>query len=982
MPGPSEMAVVVGARMAAEAAARRRRARAEVEPIEPPAVEIAPSDPVRAEQISIARADAGRRYLSSLGMRIDPERGAYRRRAIDEGAERRLYPDRSVEVALTEPIDASPVGKLQGPWAPESFEAQRNAPANNIASVLPEGLDTAFLDAHRRLGGLDRPLIEPARHLTNRNIEAVQTFGERAADALPLGFGDEIASLAVAPFTERPNYRQEYLQERANRSARNRGASIAGTITGSLPAAFMLAGGGPASGVGATGEAVPLGTRVLNSLRGAAIEGLRGGAIGGVTGAGLTESDNLQDRARGGLVGAAFGAPLGAAGRLVGDAAGALANYATSPIETARRAVNAFSEIGEGSGVAQSVRRFLSPENAYQIRGLAGEAPSNVIPIEGPALRRAALEGERSFANLGTPLDEISEPLANDLTQMARQFSDIETGVGGFQSLKNERLAQAFQVEPPSPSWIENVSNQISVMRGQLSNIEQRAVSTPRVARNVQEALYSLDEADRAISGTASLNTAHVTGRLSQEVERISPIAQRLLGSRLFDTRATNTLMNEIDELQRGLSSSNQYSRPSSLAQLGRSVDRIERQIRQLRNTPELSARAEEQLVALTGAVGRMRSSLTPELTQAAASPAEIYDLINKANMSIGRATSAETGALNSMGMQHTTAFQQPLERIYGSTRNFLRNPSVWGRQAVNVQSQMNDVVAPLLRTGRAASNRLGNLFVDSGEEAASGFRSYAEANPSAIRGIVNRAADPAYEGERQLLRDWITGYSRHGESLANLSDSPQNQALASEMQLRAGRLLNFINQVEEQGQAAKMLEQISSVSSHVPGMSRLKIGQLVRTLARMEAGEIPQIHSKALERLLRGIEMAARGVSRGAGMGSMLDSQIRPSPYPQANNNGASPEASSDDEYDAVDEDPFGLGLETGDMGPASPEDNEGDLFGAEDPARAPADTETLREDGEYDAVDADPFGVGADPGGSEERVDPALLDEEDLFY
>jgi hypothetical protein len=46
--------------------------------------------------------------------------------------------------------------------------------------------------------------------------------------------------------------------------------------------------------------------------------------------------------------------------------------------------------------------------------------------------------------------------------------------------------------------------------------------------------------------------------------------------------------------------------------------------------------------------------------------------------------------------------------------------------------------------------------------------------------------------------------------------------------------------------------------------------------------------------------------------------------------------------------------------------------------------DIETLREDGEYDydAVDADPFGLGPDPVDSEELVDPALLDEEDLFY
>ena len=923
-------------------------------------------------------------------MHIDPQRGAYRRRTIDDGAERRLYPDMSTETVLTEPIDASPLGKLQGARAPYSSERFRNEPGNNIAAALPEGLDQAYLDLYHRqdpLGTITRTLSEPGRSLTDQNIEAVQTFGERAADALPLGFGDEIASTLVAPFTDRPNFRQEYLQERAARSARNRAASIAGTVVGSLPAAFMLAGSaGPPAAAGAVERlAIPWSTRIANSLRGAALEGLRGGAIGGVTGVGLSESDDLAQRARSGLIGAALGAPLGAAGRLIGDAAGALSGYLQSPLEAANRYIGATAELGEGPGVANTIREFLSPESGYTIRSLNGEMPSAVIPTEGPALRQAALQGERRFANLGTPLDDISEPIANDLTQMARQFSDIETGVGGFQNLKNERLAQAFQLQPPGQSWAENVTNQISLMRNQLSNIEQRAAASPRVARGVQEALFSLDEADRLLTGGAQVNSSRAAQNLLQEAQQMVPMAERLLGSRSVNSRATNALMNEVMSLQDMLSSSSQYLRPSNMSQLSRSVDRISRQLRQIRNSDGITTPIENQLVELSGSLERMRNNLTPSISRGTGSPAEIYDLMNKANMSIGRATSAETGGMSPVALQHTTAFQQPLERLYESTRSFLRNPSVWGDEAVGVQAQLNDAVSPLLRTGRAASRRLGNLFVDSGEEAASGFRSYPEANPNAVRGIVSRAADPAHEGERQLLRDWVSGYGRHGESLANLSNSPENRALATDMQSRAARLLNFINQVEEQGQAAARLEQIAKVSARIPGFRNLTAGQVIRTLARIEAGEIPSAPSRSVELLFRGIERIARGVQRSPGVVAGLTEEARQGPRSVYDESEKTP-ASRLAEYDAVDRDPFGLGDEDVDGGQDMQDpDNDSDAEqDAQDTAAQRPDIETLREDGEYDydAVDRDPFGLGEEPDDTIPTDPLTFDDEEDYLY
>ena len=501
----------------------------------------------------------------------------------------------------------------------------------------------------------------------------------------------------------------------------------------------------------------------------------------------------------------------------------------------------------------------------------------------------------------------------------------------------------------------------------------------------MSEALYSLDEAERLLSGGAQIDSSRAAQNLLRETQQMVPMAERLLGSSSVNSRATNALMNEVMSLQDTLSSSSQYLRPSNLSQLTRSVDRISRQLGQIRNGDAISAPVQQQLVELEGSLARMRSNLTPIVSRETGSPAEIYDLMNKANMSIGRATSAETGSMSPMALQHTTAFQQPLERLYESTRSFLRNPSVWGEDAVGVQAQLNDAVSPLLRTGRAASRRLGNLFVDSGEEAASGFRAYPEANPNAVRGIVNRSADPAHEGERQLLRDWISEYGRHGESLANLSNSPENMALAREMQNRAGRLLNFINQVEEQGQAAARLQQIANVSARIPGLKRMTAGQVIRTLARIEAGEIPSVPSRSLELLFRGIERIARGAQRSPGIAAGAASEVGRGPadvYDESEKTSASRLA----EYDAIDRDPFGLGEEDVDGGqdmqdPDSDSDAEQD---AQDTAAQRPDIETLREDGEYDydAVDRDPFGLGEEPDDTIPTDPLTFDDEEDYLY
>jgi hypothetical protein len=394
----------------------------------------------------------------------------------------------------------------------------------------------------------------------------------------------------------------------------------------------------------------------------------------------------------------------------------------------------------------------------------ARQAPT--MPEQGPALRAAALRGERSFGARGDAEADPSIAFTDELSAMSRDYADIEGGVGGFQPLKDRRIAEAMAEAPPPADWNGRASGALQDMRSRLDEITRHAGADSRMVRHAAEARFALDEAERMLRAGGEFGGAR---------------------------------------------------------------------------------------------------------------PADVYRMLNRANMSVGRAAAAEARQ-GGMGMQHTTAFAEPLTEAYQGMRAFLMDEGSWGA-AARVQREMNASTAPLLRTGRALRERTGALFQDSGEQAASGngFRNYETVRPEAVRGVLGRVGDDAYAGERALLRQWIENYGEQGATLARLADDPALAPQARAMQERAGRLLEILDRAEVEGRAAQMLEGVADVR---PGGARMpSVGQMVRLMARIESGEITAPEMGLAMRALGALE--ARIAPGGAGT-------LQPVAHRSANNAAA----------------------------------------------------------------------------------------------
>ena len=350
------------------------------------------------------------------------------------------------------------------------------------------------------------------------------------------------------------------------------------------------------------------------------------------------------------------------------------------------------------------------------------------MPEQGPDLRAAAMRGQRARGSArGDAAADPSIQATRELSEMAREYSDIEGGVGGFQQLKNRRIAEAMQAEPPPEGWQQRSQEAIDAMAARLDGITRRAGANSAITGQVGRARFALDEAQ--------------------------------------------TLLRASEEM----------GRPTS--------------------------------------------------------PAEVWRQLNNANMGVGRAAAQEARGFGS-GVQHTGGFSEPLTQSYQQMRGFLADPDTWGAAAARVQREMNQSTAPLLRTGRALSDRVGRMFADSGEQAANGggFRTYEEARPEAVRGLMARAGDDAYESERQLLRAWVENYGEQGATLARIAEDPALQAPARAMQQRAARLLDILDQAEIDGRAASMLESIGNARPFMRGPT---VDQMVRLAARIESGAV-----------------------------------------------------------------------------------------------------------------------------------------------
>mgnify|MGYP003439789734 CR=1 FL=1 len=668
---------------------------------------------------------------------------------------------------------------------------QEIVPRRPAPSWLPEAL-------RRRVDSVPRSIGQAA---SDESIEAAQTFGERGLDAIPLGFGEELGTgirLGMDPDYTTPRQqeraltpgleadplesdRDRYLRERRERTARNPASSVAGTVAGSLPSAAPPPGPTPTSAVG----------RIAQAARNNA-------AAGAVMGAGLSEEDELMGRAEDAIEGGMIGGALGGGGQVIGEGvrAGrtawqAFRNPTGAALDAVRPPVAASLRLTEGDDAARAAERMLARNNADDAARLGSRAadaapemppgtrvaddvteatpmladeadvtmvddladevtmlddmpddadeimgdvverprrPAPTMPEQGPDLRAAAMRGQRARGSArGDAAADPSIQATRELSEMAREYSDIEGGVGGFQQLKNRRIAEAMQAEPPPEGWQQRSQEAIDAMAARLDGITRRAGANSAITGQVGRARFALDEAQ--------------------------------------------TLLRASEEM----------GRPTS--------------------------------------------------------PAEVWRQLNNANMGVGRAAAQEARGFGS-GVQHTGGFSEPLTQSYQQMRGFLADPDTWGAAAARVQREMNQSTAPLLRTGRALSDRVGRMFADSGEQAANGggFRTYEEARPEAVRGLMARAGDDAYESERQLLRAWVENYGEQGATLARIAEDPALQAPARAMQQRAARLLDILDQAEIDGRAASMLESIGNARPFMRGPT---VDQMVRLAARIESGAV-----------------------------------------------------------------------------------------------------------------------------------------------
>lgn len=676
---------------------------------------------------------------------------------------------------------------------------QEIVPRRPAPAWLPEAL-------RRRVDSVPRSIGQAAG---DESLEAAQTFGERGLDALPLGFGEELGTgirLGMDPDYTTPRQqeraltpgleadplesdRDRYLRERRERTARNPASSVAGTVAGSLPSAVLTPGPTSTSAVG----------RIAQAARNNA-------AAGAVMGAGLSEEDELMGRAEDAIEGGMIGGALGGGGQVIGEGvrAGrtawqAFRNPTGAALDAVRPPVAASLRLTEGDDAARAAERMLARNNADDAARLGSRAadaapemppgtragqftrvaddvteatpmladeadvmfddaadladevtmlddmpddvdeimgevverprrPAPTMPEQGPDLRAAAMRGQRARGSArGDAAADPSIQATRELSEMAREYSDIEGGVGGFQQLKNRRIAEAMQAEPPPEGWQQRSQEAIDAMAARLDGITRRAGANSAITGQVGRARFALDEAQ--------------------------------------------TLLRASEEM----------GRPTS--------------------------------------------------------PAEVWRQLNNANMGVGRAAAQEARGFGS-GVQHTGGFSEPLTQSYQQMRGFLADPDTWGTAAARVQREMNQSTAPLLRTGRALSDRVGRMFADSGEQAANGggFRTYEEARPEAIRGLMARAGDDAYESERQLLRAWVENYGEQGATLARIAEDPALQAPARAMQQRAARLLDILDQAEIDGRAASMLESIGNARPFMRGPT---VDQMVRLAVRIESGAV-----------------------------------------------------------------------------------------------------------------------------------------------
>lgn len=672
-------------------------------------------------------------------------------------------------------------------------------------------------------------------------------------------------------------------------------ADLAGAVAGSLPGAVLTPGPTATTARG----------RIAQSAAGNA-------GLGIVQGAGLSDGD-LMDRAPDAAMGGLFGGVGGGVMQTLGEGAGLVrrlwqARNAPGPIlEGAGDLASESLRLSDGPAEADAVRRLTRAEDAVpelsdDLRMLRND-DEVAFPPRSPQQTRST---ERWTDRLPRdPADDVpfdaeatyeaemrqlrdSDPQGFD--QMLREDSARRARMGGYPGegdiTPRPRPATMQRTEDgtaPGPGRGRGRAREeyATVRDDELEEVLGAAPARTERLADVTDVADDVTDAPDEFLGAVSPAQSRAAPRMPESGPSLRAAAIR--GERSFGARgdaAADPSIQFADELsamsreyadieggvggfqplkERRVRAAMQEAPPPDVwrERAGQAATQMRSRLEQVTRAAGADSRIARHTAEARFALDELdRLVQASEQFGAPLDPADVYRQLNRANMSVGRAAAAE-GRQSGMGMQHTTAFAEPLTESYQTMRSFLMDEGTWGA-AARVQQAMNASTAPLLRTGRALRDRAGSLFQDSAEATAQGggFRTYEQVRPEVVRGVLGRVGDDAYASERQLLRDWITNYGEQGATLARIADDPALAPQARAMQDRAGRLLDILDRAEVEGRAAQLLQ---SVADARPGGQRMpSVGQMVRLVARIESGEITAPEMGLAMRVLGALEGAS----------------------------------------------------------------------------------------------------------------------------
>jgi hypothetical protein len=504
----------------------------------------------------MADPNATRRYLQLVGAldeggrpRRARPRGGIDIEDVTIGAARREAPDlppAPSETVLDEIEVIGDPNAREGVVEMGEMEFEPSQGVRNVAAALPSFLSEPFSrmtrDTDSTLGRVARRVIDaPLGYAVrddgsideddpttigtlfgNENVEAAQTFGERGADALPLGFGEEIYSGvrgALDPSYRAPRQqettstrglgapneeesdRARYLRERSERSGRHPIASTAGTITGSVPAAVLT----PA----ATARTLPM--RVAQAGFGNAL-------LGGVQSIGLSEGDVTTEEGReqigrDALMGTGMGLAFGAGGQLLSEGVGAIGQAIAS-----RRGAPGMPRPGGD----------FTPEQWAEARARMDAGDSSIFD---QMTAREGLEEEAAIRRIRSTADDAA------MTDVRRAGDHP----GGYRGLARDLDETGIS---PRGSWRDARAADAQARAARIEDSAGRQIGS--VTQRMDDAARSLD-ADQALMANTDEDLARLTeeararGMAGREVE------QRTVGARGGRARPRPQRVREVE---------------------------------------------------------------------------------------------------------------------------------------------------------------------------------------------------------------------------------------------------------------------------------------------------------------------------------------------------------------------------------------------------------------------------------------------------